>query len=125
MFRRTPSATIASAINSRLCISTDGKLAVYFGFYVLPFHHDLFTDEEFLAGFPAQVRPASVRSTGMLPEVPQRFPPWKKSNVPANSRRNCTILRNDAIAEFRLLFYQVGLTREEADRSARTASSTA
>jgi 2-polyprenyl-6-methoxyphenol hydroxylase-like FAD-dependent oxidoreductase len=90
------------------------ELAVYFGFYVLPFINDLFTDEEFL--------PLFLRKFGLLGPINRMlqkflsdFFQWKKGNVPPgvapelHDFYEMTPLRNSE-----LLFYQVGLTREEA-----------
>jgi flavin-dependent dehydrogenase len=91
------------------------ELAVYFGFYVLPFINDLFTDQQFLATF--------LRKFGLLGPINRNlqqflsdFYRWKKSaRMPA--RQALTI--NDfyemlPLRESEKLFYQVGLTREEA-----------
>jgi len=91
------------------------ELAVYFGFYVLPFINDLFTDEEFPAGFPAQVRPARSDQPHAA-EVPQRFLPMGRNRT---SRRMSAPELHDfyemmPLRNSELLFYQVGLTREEA-----------
>ena len=90
------------------------ELAVYFGFYVLPFINDLFTDDVFVPFF--------LRKFGLLGPINRKlqvylsaFYHWKKANRPpertpaVNDFYEMTPLRNSE-----LLFYQVGLTREEA-----------
>src|SRR6185436_18299615 len=90
------------------------ELAVYFGFYVLPFINDLFTDEEFIAFF--------LRKFGLLGPINRElqkylsdFYHWKKANLPPER----TAAVNDfyemiPLRESEKLFYKVGLTREEA-----------
>jgi 2-polyprenyl-6-methoxyphenol hydroxylase-like FAD-dependent oxidoreductase len=90
------------------------ELAIYFGFYVLPFINDLFTDEEFLPSF--------LRKFGLLGPINRQlqkflsdFYRWKKENAPADKAP----VMNDfyemtPLRQSELLFYQVGLTREEA-----------
>src|SRR5258708_9017243 len=90
------------------------ELAVYFGFYVLPFINDMFTNQEFIPFF--------LRKFGLLGPINRGlqkylsdFYQWKKTNVPAetsptlNDFYEMTPLRNSE-----LLFYQVGLTPAEA-----------
>ena len=90
------------------------ELAVYFGFYVLPFINDLFTNEVFIPFF--------LRKFGLLGPINRGlqkflsdFYQWKKTNVPAeteptlNDFYEMMPLRNSE-----LLFYQVGLTPAEA-----------
>jgi 2-polyprenyl-6-methoxyphenol hydroxylase-like FAD-dependent oxidoreductase len=90
------------------------ELAVYFGFYVLPFINDMFTDEKFVAFF--------LRKFGLLGPINRElqkflsdFYRWKKTNLPADTAP----LVNDfyemiPLRESEKLFYQVGLTTEEA-----------
>lgn len=90
------------------------ELAIYFGFYVLPFINDLFTDEEFIAFF--------LRKFGLLGPINRElqkylsdFYHWKKANLPPER----TAAVNDfyemiPLRESEKLFYKVGLTREEA-----------
>jgi flavin-dependent dehydrogenase len=90
------------------------ELAVYFGFYVLPFINDLFTNQEFVAFF--------LRKFGLLGPINRQlqqflsdFFQWKKTNVPAET----TPMLNDfyemtPLRQSELLFYQVGLTPAEA-----------
>ncbi len=90
------------------------ELAIYFGFYVLPFINDLFTDEEFLPSF--------LRKFGLLGPINRQlqkflsdFYHWKKQHAPADA----SPMMNDfyemaPLRQSELLFYQVGLTREEA-----------
>ena len=90
------------------------ELAVYFGFYVLPFINDMFTDEKFIAFF--------LRKFGLLGPINRElqkflsdFYHWKKANLPADSAP----LVNDfyemiPLRESEKLFYQVGLSTEEA-----------
>ena len=90
------------------------ELAIYFGFYVLPFINDLFTDEEFLPSF--------LRKFGLLGPINRQlqkflsdFYHWKKENALADTAP----MMNDfyemtPLRQSELLFYQVGLTRDEA-----------
>jgi flavin-dependent dehydrogenase len=90
------------------------ELAVYFGFYVLPFINDMFTDEKFIAFF--------LRKFGLLGPINRElqkflsdFYHWKKANLP----RDTAPLVNDfyemiPLRESEKLFYQIGLTTEEA-----------
>ena len=90
------------------------ELAVYFGFYVLPFINDLFTDEEFL--------PVFLRKFGLLGPINRMlqkflsdFFQWKKTNVPASVTPELhDFYEMMPLRNSELLFYQVGLTREEA-----------
>jgi hypothetical protein len=90
------------------------ELAVYFGFYVLPFINDLFTDEEFLPFF--------MRKFGLLGPINRMlqkflsdFFQWKKTNVqPSAAPELHDFYEMMPLRNSELLFYQVGLTREEA-----------
>jgi len=90
------------------------ELAVYFGFYVLPFINDLFTDEEFL--------PVFMRKFGLLGPINRMlqqflsdFFQWKKTNVqPKAAPELHDFYEMLPLRNSELLFYQVGLTREEA-----------
>ncbi len=89
------------------------ELAVYFGFYVLPFINDLFTDEEFL--------PFYMRKFGLLGPINRQlqqflsdFYQWKKDRRPADSAPTMNdFYEMTPLRQSELLFYQVGLTREE------------
>ena len=91
------------------------ELAVYFGFYVLPFINDLFTNEEFVPFF--------LRKFGLLgpinrrvAEVPQRFLPVEEDQRRARNDADAQrFLRDDAACAIpSCCFYQVGLTPAEA-----------
>jgi 2-polyprenyl-6-methoxyphenol hydroxylase-like FAD-dependent oxidoreductase len=91
------------------------ELAVYFGFYVLPFINDLFTDEEFLPFFLRKfglLGPINL----MLQKFLSDFFQWKKkANVPGNVAPELhDFYEMMPLRNSELLFYQVGLTREEA-----------
>lgn len=90
------------------------ELAVYFGFYVLPFINDMFTDEKFVPFF--------LRKFGLLGPINRNlqkfvsdFFHWKK----ANGLRETKPMVNDFyempwLRESEKLFYQAALTPEEA-----------
>jgi 2-polyprenyl-6-methoxyphenol hydroxylase-like FAD-dependent oxidoreductase len=90
------------------------ELAVYFGFYVLPFINDLFTDEEFLPFF--------LRKFGLLGPINRQlqkflsdFYQWKKTNIQPDTAPTLNdFYEMTPLRQSELLFYQVGLTREEA-----------
>lgn len=90
------------------------ELAIYFGFYVLPFINDLFTDEEFLGFF--------LRKFGLLGPINRQlqkflsdFFHWKKANLPGDAAPvHQDFYEITPLRQSELLFYQVGLTREEA-----------
>jgi 2-polyprenyl-6-methoxyphenol hydroxylase-like FAD-dependent oxidoreductase len=90
------------------------ELAIYFGFYVLPFINDLFIDEEFLPSF--------LRKFGLLGPINHKlqkflsdFYHWKKENLAADTAPVMTdFYELMPLRQSELLFYQVGLTREEA-----------
>jgi 2-polyprenyl-6-methoxyphenol hydroxylase-like FAD-dependent oxidoreductase len=90
------------------------ELAVYFGFYVLPFINDLFTNEEFVPFFLRKFGLLGPINRGLQKYLSDFFQ-WKKTNVPAetaptlNDFYEMMPLRNSE-----LLFYQVGLTPAEA-----------
>jgi flavin-dependent dehydrogenase len=89
------------------------ELAVYFGFYVLPFINDRFTDEEFLPFF--------LRKFGLLGPIIRQlqkflsdFYQWKKTNAPPQTAPELhDFYEMMPLRNSELLFYQVGLTREE------------
>lgn len=90
------------------------ELAIYFGFYVLPFINDLFTDEEFLPHF--------LRKFGLLGPVNRNlqtflseFYRWKQAHVPPETEPGMNdFYEMPWLRESEKLFYKVGLTREEA-----------
>ena len=90
------------------------ELAVYFGFYVLPFINDLFTDEQWLAYF--------LRKFGLLGPINRNlqtflsaFYHWKKMNKPREQQPEVNdFYEMPWLRESEKLFYQVGLSREEA-----------
>lgn len=90
------------------------ELAIYFGFYVLPFINDLFTDEEFLPHF--------LRKFGLLGPINRNlqtflseFYRWKQAHVPPETETGMNdFYEMPWLRESEKLFYKVGLTREEA-----------
>jgi hypothetical protein len=90
------------------------ELAIYFGFYVLPFINDLFTDEEFLPFF--------LRKFGLLGPINRQlqkflsdFYQWKKANRPGDTAPiHQDFYEMSPLRQSELLFYQVAVTREEA-----------
>ncbi|MEX2262348.1 MAG: hypothetical protein WD696_10370 [Bryobacteraceae bacterium] len=90
------------------------ELAVYFGFYVLPFINDLFTDPEFMRFY--------LRKFALLGPVNRNlqhflsaFYQWKKTrgNTPAAPYLN-DFYEMHPLRDSEKLFYEVGVTREEA-----------
>ncbi len=89
------------------------ELAIYFGFYVVPFINDLFTDTEFL--------PHYLRKFGLLGPLNRSlqkflsdFFQWKKTNLTPSTE----VFINDFyeipwMRNSETLFYKVGLNREE------------
>jgi flavin-dependent dehydrogenase len=90
------------------------ELAVYFGFYVMPFANDLFTNEQFLPVFLAQ-----FARLGRINESVQRvlsgYFQWKKQR-PARSAEPQHIEFYDVgcLRAAERLFYKIGVTPEEA-----------
>jgi hypothetical protein len=89
------------------------ELAVYFGFYVLPFINDLFTDQEFIPFFLRKFGLLGPINRGLQKYLSDFFQ-WKKTNVP--NVKEPTL--NDfyemmPLRQSELLFYQVGLTPAE------------
>ena len=90
------------------------ELAVYFGFYVLPFINDLFTDEPFVRSY--------LRKFGLLGPINRNlqqflsdFYRWKRAHLaPSREALLKDFYEMEPLRESEKLFYQVGLTREEA-----------
>ncbi|MFN0167333.1 MAG: NAD(P)-binding protein [Bryobacteraceae bacterium] len=89
------------------------ELAIYFGFYVVPFINDLFADEQFL--------PHYLRKFGLLGPLNRNlqkflsdFYRWRQANAAPETE----VGMNDFyempwLRDSETLFYKVGLTREE------------
>jgi len=92
------------------------ELAVYFGFYVMPFLNDLFADGEFMRFYLLK-----LASLGRINLTLQRFLSafynWKKSRAAAHPEPCCfDFYELCPLRESEKMFYQVGLSREEADQ---------
>jgi 2-polyprenyl-6-methoxyphenol hydroxylase-like FAD-dependent oxidoreductase len=92
------------------------ELAVYFGFYVMPFINDLFTNTTFMRAYLMR-----FARLGRINENLQRFLSgfyqWKRDR-PAAATEPCDIefYRVGWLGESEKLFYEVARSAEEADR---------
>ena len=90
------------------------ELAIYFGFYVLPFINDMFTDERFVRQFLrrfAILGPINERLQHFLSSYYQ----WKKENGVTQSEPLLKDLYDvTPLYESGRLFWEVGLSRNEA-----------
>ena len=92
------------------------ELAIYFGFYVLPFTNQLFTDRKFMQSFLrkfALFGPINSR----LQEFLRDYFVWKKKNAAGRLSEPVNIDFYDLLPlrNSEKLFYEIGLTPEEAE----------
>jgi flavin-dependent dehydrogenase len=92
------------------------ELAVYFGFYVVPAINNLFVDTKFM--------PFHMRKYGLLGPINKNlqmllssFFEWKKANGRLGSEKRTLVdfYQMRPLRESETLFYEVGLTQEEAE----------
>ncbi len=90
------------------------ELSVYFGFYVMPFANDLFTNEQFLRSFLAQfARLGRINET--LQYFLSGFFQWKKQRPPASREpENIEFYDVGCLRAAERLFYKIGITPEDA-----------
>jgi len=93
------------------------ELAIYFGFYVMPFLNDLFTDGDFMRYYLLKFK-ALGRVNKTLQHFLSAFFHWKKSLAAAQPDPcNIDFYELCPLRESEKMFYQVGLSRDEAEQA--------
>jgi 2-polyprenyl-6-methoxyphenol hydroxylase-like FAD-dependent oxidoreductase len=93
------------------------ELAAYFGFYVLPFINDLFTDAAFMRGYLMKFARLG-RINANLQRFLNGFYEWKRGQPVASMQAPCDIelYRVGWLGESEKLFYEVARSGEQVDR---------
>ena len=93
------------------------ELTIYFGFYVMPFLNDLFTDGDFMRYHLLKFK-ALGRVNKTLQHFLSAFFNWKKSRAAAQPEPcSFDFYELCPLRESEKMFYQVGLSREEAEQA--------
>ncbi len=96
------------------------ELAVYFGFFVVPFINDLFTDAEFMS-FHMRKYALLGQINRNLQEFLSAFYRWKRANPrPSGEPNHIDFYELKSLRRSETLFYAVGLSPEEAKETMAT-----